>query len=347
MKYLVHADGAIPNLALMRLASYYRARGETVRLVRGYGQRQLWDPPGEVLGSSIFQFSARIRKRIETEWGPVRWGGTGVSLASSLSEIDPSVDWDSVRPDYADYPDDDRSVGFTQRGCRLRCGFCVVPKKEGRPKSVATLWDIWRGGRAKKKLLLLDNDFFGQQREEWRARLAEAREGGFRICLTQGINVRLIDEEAARELATVEYRDQSFHERVIYTAWDNLREERRFRAGVATLASGGIPATHLRVFMLIGYEPGETWDAILYRFEALKALGCEPYPMPYDPPGVCLACGLENDSSLYRKCRKCGAALPGNLLPRLALRAFGRWAIRGMHKVVPWKDYRDRRKEAA
>lgn len=315
MKYLIQADGSIPNLALMRLARYYRDRGEAVRYVHGYGQRQLWDAPGEVLGSSLFSASARIRSMIEQEWGPVRWGGTGVSVASNLREIDPGVEWDEVAPDYSDHPKEERSIGFTQRGCRLRCGFCVVPKKEGRPKVAGTLASIWRGEPHPRKLLLLDNDFFGQPRDEWRARLAEARDGAFRISLLQGINVRLIDEEAARELASVEYRDQSFHERVIYTAWDNLAEEARFRAGVAMLTRGGIPAKHLRVYMLIGYEPGETIDAILYRFNAINALGCEAFPMVY---------GRRPD-----------------------LRAFARWAIRGIWRNVPWSDYRDPRKDAA
>lgn len=197
----------------------------------------------------------------------------------------------------------------------MRCGFCVVPKKEGGPRSVGSLWSIWRGGGHPRKLLLLDNDFFGQPREAWKARLAEAREGGFRISLLQGINLRLVDEEAARELATVEYRDQAFHERVVYGAWDDLRDEARFRAGVATLAAAGIPPKHLRIYMLVGHAAGETWEDILYRFGVITGLGCEAFPMPYGS--------------------------------RPELRAFARWAIRGLHRVVPWDQYRDRRKSAA
>ena len=41
---------------------------------------------------------------------------------------------------------------------------------------------------------LLDNDFFGQPREQWEARIAEIREGGFKVCLNQGINIRMIDQ---------------------------------------------------------------------------------------------------------------------------------------------------------
>ena len=53
----------------------------------------------------------------------------------------------------------DASIGFTQRGCRLKCGFCVVPKKEGKPRAVNTIADIWRGEPWRKHLHLLDNYF--------------------------------------------------------------------------------------------------------------------------------------------------------------------------------------------
>ena len=38
------------------------------------------------------------------------------------------------------------SIGFTQRGCRLKCPFCVVPRKEG---------GIWRGEPYPRHLHLL------------------------------------------------------------------------------------------------------------------------------------------------------------------------------------------------
>ncbi len=308
MKYLLHADGVLPNLALMRLAAYFRARGEEVRLVRGAAPRSMFDPPGEAFGSSIFEFTGGLRERIDREWGPVRWGGTGVRVESSLAEVDPSVDWEAISPDYSLYPGERRSIGFTQRGCRLRCAFCVVPRKEGKARSVHSVTEIWRGAPWPRKLLLLDNDFFGQPREEWRARIAEIRGGGFTVCLAQGINIRQVDEESAEALATVEYRGLNGG-RVLYTAWDNLGDESRFKAGVATLARAGVPPKHLRVYMLVGYAPGETIEAVLYRFNEMVALGCEPYPMVYDPS-------------------------------RRDLKAFQRWAIRGLYRAFPFAEYR-------
>jgi pentatricopeptide repeat protein len=314
VKFLIHADGALPNLALMRLATYFRAQGEEVRLVRGAGQRQLWDPPGEAFGSSIFSFSAALRARIEAEWGDVRWGGTGVRVESTLSEVATDVDWEAVAPDHSLYPGEDRSIGFTQRGCRLKCPFCVVPRKEGAARSVRTIDEIWRANPGPlKKILLLDNDFFGQSRDAWRARVAELRAGGFRVCFSQGINIRQVDEESAAALASLEYRDNDFRNRVLYTAWDNLGDERRFKRGVEILRTAGVPPKHLRVYMLVGFAKDESFDQVLYRFNEMVALGCEPYPMVFDQS-------------------------------RGDLKAFQRWAIRGLYRAVPWAEYRDARK---
>lgn len=312
MKYLLHADGALPNLALMRLARYYRqVRGEEVRIVRGRA-RELFDPPGEVLGSSIFQFSAQKRAELERTWGEIRWGGTGVRVESNLSEIDPGVDWEAVSPDYSDYPGFQASIGFTQRGCRLKCKFCVVPKKEGSPRSVNTLVNLWRGPGHKRWLMLLDNDFFGQPTADWKARLEEIRHGGFKVCFSQGINIRQVTEESAAALTTVEYRDNKFQERRLYTAWDNLGDEQVFLEGLRKLESAGVPAKHLMVYMLIGFKKDETWEEILYRFDTLVRLGCDPYPMVYN-----------NE--------------------RKDLKAFQRWAVTHLYKSIPWAQYRDRR----
>ena len=311
MKYLIHADGAFPNLALMRLARYFIERGEAVRLVRGRG-RELWDGPGDVYGSSIFEFSAQKRAVVERDWGAVRWGGTGVAVASSLKEIDADVDWEALKPEYSIYPTFKYSIGFTQRGCRLACPFCCVPKKEGKPKSVNSIWDLYRGENRPRRILLLDNDFFGQTKDAWRARLEEAKAGGFRLAFCQGINIRQMNEETSRALAQADYWDNEFERRRLYTAWDNVKEEKAFRQGVKTLMDAGIPAKHLMVYMLVGYAKDETWEDILHRWDVIRSLGCLPYPMVYN-----------------------------NARPDL--KAFQRWACRGLYKKVPWADYKDNR----
>ena len=307
MKYLIQADGKLPNLALMRLARYFRDRGEEVKLVHGASKREAFWPPGDVYGSSIFaEQSAELRRRIEQEWGVIRWGGTGVRLESSLAEVDSAIDWESVLPDYSIYPNELRSIGFTQRGCRLRCPFRIVPAKEGKVRAVHSIAQIWRGEPWPRDLLLLDNDFFGQR--QWRDRVEEIRAGGFRVSFNQGINVRNLTDEQAAAIASVDYRDDSFKTRRIYTAWDNAIDGPALFCGLEALVGHGVKPDHIMVYMLVGFWPGETEEARDSRRRRLREFGARPYPMPY------------------------------KRTPELL--GFQRWVIGAYDKKIPWAEWK-------
>ncbi|MCC6591585.1 MAG: hypothetical protein IT168_33170 [Bryobacterales bacterium] len=181
--------------------------------------------------------------------------------------------------DYSLYPTYRHSIGFTQRGCRLRCSFCVVPRKEGAVRAESTIADIWRGEPWQKNIVLLDNDFFGQHR--WRERISEIRDGGFRVSFNQGVNVRLIDAEIADAIASVKYYDDGFTARRLYTAWDNSKDEARLFNGLELLAKAGVKPDHIMVYMLIGFWPGEKHEDREYRRRKLREFGCRPYPMPF------------------------------------------------------------------
>jgi hypothetical protein len=300
---ITHIDGKLPNLALMRLSAWHRAQGDRVHFSRSL-TRELGEPAYDrVYGSAIFTKSAGEIEAFQNEFPDATLGGTGTISLATTEQIAPA-DFDGL--DYSIYPDFTPSLGFTQRGCRLKCGFCVVPKKEGRPTSERTIAQIWRGPGHPKKLHLLDNDFFGNP--DWRDRIAEIRDGGFRVCINQGINVRIINDAAAEALASIEYRDDSFKRRRLYTAWDNIGDERVFFRGVDRLEQHGVPPTHLMAYMLVGYAEGETMDAIFHRFHLMTARGILPYVMPFNPK-------------------------------RADLMAFARWVNLGLYRIVPWADY--------
>lgn len=145
-------------------------------------------------------------------------------------------------------------------------------------------------------------------REQWQARIRGIREGKFRVCLSQGINVRLVNQGAAAALAQIEYRDTMFKERRLYTAWDNLNDERVFFRGIERLSAAGIAEKHLMVYMLVGFDPQETWPRIWHRFNAMVERGIRPYPMVFDRQ-------------------------------RADLRRFQRWVVTGLYRVVPWSQY--------
>ena len=114
---LYNLDSKIPNLALMKIATFHKAQGDTVA----------WYTPIEypcfdrVYAASIFPWTRKDYVQNE-----MICGGTGFSTDSKLTKpIDDS------EPDYSIYPDFTWSIGFTTRGCIRKCSHCIVHQKEG------------------------------------------------------------------------------------------------------------------------------------------------------------------------------------------------------------------------
>lgn len=256
-----------------------------------------------VYAGVLFSFSSEKLARFRANFPDAIVGGTASGSPVTVEQI---AGDDDIAPDYSHWPDFDASIGYTQRGCRLKCKFCVVPQKEGKNRSTSTLADIWRGAPHPKHIHLLDNDFFGQ--EDWRARIDEATAGGFKLCFSQGINVRLINEEVAAAIAATDFRDTKFGKRRLYVAWDNLKDEGVFFRGIDLLEAAGVKPTAIMAYMLVGFDPKETWDRIFYRFERMVERGIDPYPMPYDQS-------------------------------RRDLKRFQRWAVTRAYRNVPWAEY--------
>lgn len=283
---LCHIDGKIPNIALMRLAAHHRDRGDSVELRHtptvAAVERQLWDEFDTVYGSLIFEKSRPVAERLRKVWPKAIIGGTGWNDKTLTLE---SIGVTTTRQDYSDYPSWRQSIGFTQRGCRLACSFCLVRITEGRVREEQTIFDLWRGDPWPKQLILLDNDFFGSTL--WRQKIEDIKRGGFKVCFCQGINARLgeqvrhLDDEAAAAIASVPYYDDQFSRRCIYTAWDNRPDEERLFLGLSNLVKHGVKPDHIMVYMLIGFWPGETDEDWEYRRRRLREFGCRPYPMPY------------------------------------------------------------------
>jgi hypothetical protein len=321
---LTHIDGKLPNLALMKIAAEHRRRGDSIVFTKD-AERGMFEPAYDrVYGSAIFAYDQSLARveRFKRAFPDAILGGTHNRADPVTVEAVLGIE-ETAPVDYSIYPKFDASIGFTQRGCRLKCGFCVVPKKEGKNRSHATIAEIWRGGDHPKHLHLLDNDFFGQPREQWEARLGEIIAGGFKVCLNQGINVRMIDDASAKALASIQYSDDSFRKRRLYTAWDSLGDEQRFFSGVDTLERHGIPPSDLLVYMLVGYDKRETWERVLYRFyRMVERGGIRPYPMVFGDRHRKLPLGGTNQRIEHR-----------------TLAEFQRWAVGRFYTVVPFEGY--------
>jgi hypothetical protein len=304
---LLQLDGKLPNLALMRLSAHLKQQGEmvefrTVRTALTLEPGLFDDAWNGVYASLIFERTRPVAERLKVIYPDAVIGGTGWDCHIRLEDLGVSAS----ELDYSLYPGYVHSIGFTQRGCRLRCPFCVVPEKEGGIAEEKSIHDVWRGPLYPRNLLLLDNDFFGAP--GWRERIDEIRDGAFRVCFSQGINARLLTEEAAAALASVCYYDDDFRRRRIYTAWDNRKDEARLFAGLNALIRHGVNPGEILVYMLIGYWPWETHEDREYRRRRLREFGALPYPMPYVRT------------------------------PELV--GFQRWVVRRADLMVSWEDYR-------
>ena len=186
---VLDVDSKIPNLALMKISQWHKLNGDDVEHYMPLAHH-LYD---KVYASKIFNFSdgSDIQDDMIT-------GGTGIDLKISLP---PKMD--TMTPDYSlyNYP---HNIGFTQRGCRFKCEFCVVPQKEGKPWSANTIDELWTQ-RDSKFLILLDNDFFGNP--DWEERIEEMKEYDLRVNFSQGLNIRIISERQAQALASVNFRN--------------------------------------------------------------------------------------------------------------------------------------------
>jgi hypothetical protein len=299
---LLQLDGKIPNLALMRVSAHHKAAGDDVafrwgRDITSVGP-DLFEKPDKVYASLIFERTRPVAERLLQTHPEAIVGGTGWSVSSTLE----AVGIQTKEQDYSIYQKWRQSIGFTQRGCRLSCPFCVVPPKEGKVKPERTIAEIWRGDPWPRELLLLDNDFFGQA--DWKARVEEMREGKYAVSFNQGINARFLTEEAAEALGDLDCRDDQMKRRCIYTAWDNLKDRERLFAGLERLVRHGFKPRDITVYILIGYWPGTgfaDWDV---RRRDLRRFGAMPYPMPY-------------------------TRTPETV-------GFQRWVIGGYDKNVPW-----------
>ena len=284
---LYHLDGLLPNVALMRIAAHYRALGDSVEL-RVIPQRmQQWiqalepkagdDPRTDlVYASAVFKGSVQRIEYMRTIWQNLTVGGTGVDIRLTLEDVGITT---TVK-DYSIYPEYRWSIGWTQQGCRRNCPFCVVPIKEGLPKRIGSLRDIWRGDPFPRGILLLDNDFFSN--DAWSDILREAVVDNFAVSFTQGINLRTLTPEQACAMALVNYRDLDMIQPYLYGAWDNTKDERLVFRGIKNLVDAGVNVKNICVYMLIGFHDGEQVDDWEYRRSRIMAVGARAYPMVFD-----------------------------------------------------------------
>lgn len=253
---LVDVDSKIPNLAMMKISAYHKARGDTVKFYE-----PLFDQPDIVYASKVFDFTP------DYQYFPVGCevvrGGTGYDLTTQLpGEIEAQY------PDYSLYSCD-YAIGFTTRGCVRDCSFCVVPQKEGKIRPAGDIYDFWNG---QDRLMLLDNNLTAlpSKFEKTCQQLIKHR---VKTDFSQGLDIRLIDDDMAKLLAKVRLWKQ------IHFAFDHPDTEAEVVNGIKILTKY-MSASRLAFYVLIGYDTTPEED--LYRVELLRSMKVDPFVMPFN-----------------------------------------------------------------
>ncbi len=184
-----------PNLALAKIARYWRNRGEQIS----------WASPMEhydiVYMSKVFNFSPDDTYIYDAD--KIIKGGTGYDPLSQLPD-----EIDRLQPDYSIYPNipKDTAYGFLTRGCPNKCRWCVVPKKEGAIRPYMDVDEIAIEGR--RKLVLMDNNILAAG-DYCIQQLQKIIERGYRVDFNQALDARLVTDEIAQLLAKVKWLDNN------------------------------------------------------------------------------------------------------------------------------------------
>lgn len=245
-----------PNLALMKLATYHKQRGDEVE----------WAfpllPYDRVYMAKVFTFTQDDITAYQTD--DIVRGGTGYDLQGKLP-----ADVENCYPDYSIYGITDTAYGYLTRGCPRGCRFCIVAEKEGKQsKKVANLENFWRG---QKYIKLLDPNLLACP--DWKELMQQLSDSKAQVDFTQGLDIRLMTAEKADMIRQCKVK-------ILHFAWDNPEDELTFEKLKEYRKAFALPDDKCKVYVLTNFN--STHEQDLERVYRLRDIGYDPFVMVYE-----------------------------------------------------------------
>ena len=261
---LIDVDGhefcgkKFPNLALMKISAWHKARGDHVEWWNGLKHYD------RVYQAKVFDESYTKDNEFVVMADEVIKGGTGYGLDDKLPD-----EIEHMCPDYSLYGITDTAYGFLTRGCPRHCKFCIVGDKEGLiSHKVADLSEFWTG---QPNIELLDPNMLACKGDRMEL-LDQIIESGAKINFNQGLDVRFCNKEIAEKLNQVKLK-------AIHFAWDNyeMSTKKKLEEVRGYLKFRPI---EIKVYVLTNFNTTHAQD--LERVYTLRDMGYDPYVMIYD-----------------------------------------------------------------
>jgi len=278
---LIDVDSKIPNLALMKLSSYYKSQKDSVKLYYLKDLNNINSKNYDIIYASIiFTKNKKEEELILNNFPNAIIGGSGtenynITLPEKMEHI---------MPDYTLYDYnlrgkrfkyfEDISMGFTSRGCIRKCKFCIVNKKEGLIQDWADIYEFWN--KKHSTIMLLDNNFFANR--NWKTHADNIIKENLFV-LDNGFDIRILTEEMAWYLSKIKFTNKSHTAKGIHFAFDNMQDETAVVNGIKLLSKYMKPIYSI-FYILSGYNTTLKEDQ--YRFDVIRKLGCRPYIMPHE-----------------------------------------------------------------
>lgn len=263
---LVDIDGVIPNLALMKVASFFKTGGASV----GFHV----DDPTDAYISVILKKDRPIANMCANMLASlypginIDIGGPGYDVKKTLPDC-----IESCQPDYSLYPGIDYALGFTTRGCIRKCPFCIVPIKEGKLHRIQSIRDIYRPEYHAIKLL--DNNILAD-RDNFKEVVEFCESHNLKLDISQGLDIRLLDDELASLIARVKPLKK------LDFAFDSMRYKSAVYRGIQLLKIHGVDVRG-KVQFYVYCDRSVTGqygiESAIKRCQILKAQGTNAYVM--------------------------------------------------------------------
>jgi len=273
-----------PMISLMRLSTYYKSLGHSIKHIIGNGYF-FKEQPDVICITSIFTWETK--ELIETinhykgifPDAEIKVGGIAASLMSDMvveqTGIKPvfgiQPELEKYKLDYSLYPKLDYSVAYTTRGCPNKCAFCIVSKIEPNYVEVDNWKEIYYNPKL-DRITLCDNNFLACSEKHFTKVMGELEEINKPFDFNQALDARLFDKHKAKIFSRSRINPMRF-------AFDTMATDGYIQRAIVWSYKKGINS----IVVLMLYCWKDTPEDLYYRLNEMNKLYVSVFPMRFMP----------------------------------------------------------------